>query len=165
MKKVTAKKLSMEAFKNYGSYANMINPEDKGSEFKAVAFYADRVALDLGQTNKASFSVTRVEKRPLVIDACEYHNNSGECILPMDGDVVMHVGAPTRGNELDLDTVEVFYVPKGTMVSFRKGTWHCAPFAVNTDYVNILIVLPERTYANDCFFWLVPEEQRVEIGL
>jgi ureidoglycolate lyase len=41
-------------------------------------------------------------------------------------------------------------VPKGTMVVLRPGTWHHAPFTLTDEPVNTLIVLPERTYANDC---------------
>lgn len=47
-------------------------------------------------------------------------------------------------------TARVFHVPAGTMVVLRPGVWHHAPFTTNHRSVNILITLPERTYANDC---------------
>jgi Ureidoglycolate hydrolase. len=163
MKQVSVKKLTVEGFKEYGYFANLINPDSRKFAFETVAFHPDMVFLDLGQVNKAAFSVTRVEKRPLIIDAVEYHNFSGEGMLPLDGDVLMHLAPPTQGNELQLDSIEVFYIPKGTIVSLRKGVWHCAPYAINTDFVNMLVVLPERTYANDCYFMPLPEAEQIEI--
>jgi len=163
MKKVNVKKLTVEGFKEYGYFANLINPDSRKFTFGAVVFHPDMVFLDLGQVNKAALSVTRIRKRPLKIDGVEYHNLSGEGILPLDGDVLMHLAPPTQGNELQFDSIEVFYVPKGTMVSLRKGVWHYAPYAINTDFVNILVVLPERTYANDCYFMPLPEAEQIEI--
>lgn len=59
--------------------------------------------------------------------------------------------------------IEFFRVPKGTIVSLRPGIWHHAPFAYNSEHVNVIIVLPERTYANDCTVYEIPEERRIEI--
>ena len=36
------------------------------------------------------------------------------------------------------------------MVVIRRGVWHHAPFSANDTPVNTMIVLPERTYNNDC---------------
>jgi hypothetical protein len=57
----------------------------------------------------------------------------------------------------------VFFVKKGTMVAIRPGVWHCAPFAYKADHVNVLIVLPERTYANDCTIEIIPIEKRISV--
>jgi ureidoglycolate lyase len=62
-----------------------------------------------------------------------------------------------------MDQVEVFRVPKGTLITLRPGVWHCAPFAENADIVNILVVLPERTYANDIYFYMVPKADQIRI--
>jgi ureidoglycolate lyase len=62
-----------------------------------------------------------------------------------------------------MDRVEVFRVPKGTLLILRPGVWHCAPFAENADVVNILVVLPERTYANDIYFYMVPKDDQIRI--
>ena len=61
----------------------------------------------------------------------------------------------------DLKNREETY--QGTIVSLRPGIWHHAPFAYNSEYVNVMIVLPERTYANDCTVYEIPEERRIEI--
>jgi len=98
----------------------------------------------------ASFSTCRVEKRDLVIDATEFHGATGEGILPLDNDILIHVGPATPADVgPPLDKIHVFRVPKGTMVVLRPGVWHHAPFTPNDAPANVLIVLPERSYAND----------------
>ena len=86
----------------------------------------------------------------MVIDVSEFHSACGEGNLPLDGDIAIHVGPATPNGETPVGRIEVFRVPKGAMVVMRPGVWHHAPFALDTDCVNTLIVLPERTYANDC---------------
>jgi ureidoglycolate lyase len=164
MRKETIKELTLENFCHYGSFANMINPQTLHIGEKPIEFFRDMVLLDLATSTKASFSVCRVEKRPLVVDVTEYHSYCGEGILPLDGDVLIHVGPATPKGEVCLEDIEIFRVPRGTMVSLRPGTWHHAAFAYNCEYVNVLIVLPERTYANDCTVYEIPEQKRIEIG-
>ena len=83
--------------------------------------------------------------------------------MPIDGDVLIHVALATRNGEVPLDRIEVFLVPKGTLVIIRPGVWHHAPFAFGSDFVNVLVVLPERTYAKDCFVSIIPEDKQLEI--
>ena len=164
MKKISLQKLTLDKFKIYGSFSNMINPKTPRLGPEPIEFYRDIELLNLGQTNTASFSVCRVTKRPFVIQKLEFHNNSEEGVLPLDGDVLIHVALATRNGEVPMDKIEVFLVPKGTLVTIRRGVWHHAPFAFDCDYVNVLIVLPERTYAKDCFVFLVPDNEKIEIG-
>jgi len=163
MRKVRIKELTHESFSPYGSFANLINPNSIKIGDAPIEFYRDMVLLNLGNNNQASFSVCRVLKRDLVIDLTEYHNFSGEGTLPLDGDVLMHVGPATPEGEIPVDKIEVFRVPKGTFVSIRPGVWHHAVFAYKCDYVNTLIVLPERTYANDCKVCKLEGEDRIQI--
>jgi ureidoglycolate lyase len=120
--------------------------------------------LTLGQTNQAAFSVTRIQKRDFIIDAMECHANTGEGVLPLDGDILVHVAPASQKENVPMDEIEVFRVPKGTLLTLRPGVWHCAPYAVNTDVVDVLVVLPERTYANDCYFYPVPKEKQLKIA-
>jgi len=46
--------------------------------------------------------------------------------------------------------VEIFEVPKLTLVKLKIGVWHHAAYAKGNQPVNILILLAERTYHNDC---------------
>jgi ureidoglycolate lyase len=165
MKQVPIKELSLESFKNYGTFSSLINPDRPNLGTGIVTFYRDMEVLDLGQSAGVAFSVTRIEKRPFMIDAMECHSKTGESILPLDGDVLIHVAPATLSSNIPLDKVEVFYVPKGTIVTLRKGVWHCAPYAYTTDYVNVMVALPERTYENDCLLHFLPKEDQIEIKM
>ncbi len=151
MRKVKVEELGVESFLPFGSYANLIDPDAEKLGAPPIEFFRDMVVQDLGGASLASFSTCRVEKRDPVIDVTEYHSSCGEGMLPLDGDILIHVGpaSPADGT-VPLDKIKVFRVPKGTMVVVRPGVWHHAPFVVDGDAANVLIVLPERTYANDC---------------
>lgn len=157
------KELTLESFSPYGAYSNMINPNTNKIGEEPIEFYRDMTLLNLGNSGQPSFSVCRVVKRPFVVDITEYHAFTGEGILPLDGDVLIHVGPACPEGELPVEDFEIFRVPKGTFVALRPGVWHHAPFAYKTDVVNTLIVLPERTYANDCKVFEIPKEKQIKI--
>lgn len=150
MRKIPVKKLTLESFEPYGTFANMLGPKPPKIGTDPVEFFPDKLRLTLGDAHAASFSVCRVAPRPAIIDVVEYHNTCGEGILPLDGDVLLQVGPATPAGQVPLDQIEVFHVPRGTMVMIHPGVWHHAPFAYGKNPVNVLIVLPERTYVNDC---------------
>jgi ureidoglycolate lyase len=162
-KLVKVKELSAEAFRHYGSYAQMINPDAPKLGAAPVEFFRDMVQLDLGGCTLASFSTCRVQTRPNVVDVTEYHTACGEGILPLDADVLIHVAPASADGLPPLDDIEVFRVAKGTMVTIRPGVWHHAPFAHGKDTANVLIVLPERTYANDCDVIELDETEQVQV--
>ena len=147
MKTIKAQKLTREAFRPYGDYVQLIR-DPKEFEGRKVDFTPDMLRLNLSRFTIASFSICRVEPREMTVAASEYHSYTCGGIIPLDGDVIIHVGKPYRG-QLNADQMEAFYVPYGTMVTLNPGVLHMAPYAVN-DTVNTIIVLPERTYANDC---------------
>jgi len=165
MRKAKVQELDVEMFSKYGSYANMINPAAVKIGAEPIEFYRDMVQLDLGGRGIASFSTCRVLKRPAVVDVTEFHNHSGEGILPLDADVLIHVGPATPAGELPLEEIEIFRVPQGTFVAIRPGVWHHAPFAYNTDVANVLIVLPERLYATDCEVTEIEQKDQVQIDI
>jgi ureidoglycolate lyase len=164
MRKVRIRELGLESFRPYGSYANMIDPDAPKIGKEPVEFFRDMLPLDLGGASVASFSICRVLERPLLIDATEYHNRCAEGILPIDSDVLIHVGPATPPPDpIPLDRFEVFRIPRGTLVSLRAGVWHHAPFAWKSRVANVLIVLPERTYAIDCMAISLSSGDRIEI--
>lgn len=149
--------LSVESFLPFGFYAQQINPGAEKIGAPPVEFFRDMVQQDLGRATRVSFSTCRVEKRAMKIDVSECHSQTGEAILPLDRDVLIHVGPATAGKDVPLDKLRVFRVPRGTLVVLRPGVWHHAPFTVDGEPANVLIVLPERTYANDCVVAELPE--------
>ena len=75
----------------------------------------------------------------------------------------MHVAPACQEGEEHWDKLEVFLIPKGTMVVTRPGVWHQAGFPYNCGEVHILCALPERAYVNDCIFKTIPEAERVRV--
>jgi ureidoglycolate lyase len=164
VKTVNVQELSVEAFLPFGTFVSHLDPGASKSSGRPVAFIPDMLQLNLGGHSIASFSTCRVEKREAVIGFSEYHTSCGEGIVPLDNDILIHVGPPTSARVgLPVDQIQVFRVPQGTAVSLRPGVWHGAPFAATDQPSNVLIVLPERTYANDCVVVLHEEEQKIEI--
>ena len=165
-KTVKVKDLSIEEFLPFGIYAPIVDPDTVKIGAAPIEFFRDMIQQDLGGASIASFSTCRVEQRDYVINASEYHSSCGEGILPLDNDIIMHVGPPTPpGSGVPLDEIRVFKVPKGTMVVLRPGTWHHAPFTLTDEPVNTLIVLPERTYANDCELFELEETDWIRIEM
>ena len=150
MRTVKVEELTVETFLPFGFYANMLDPDTEKLGKEPIEFYRDMVQQDMGGKGIVSFSICRVEKRAMTIDVSEYHTATGEGTLPLDNDILIHVGPATAGSVPPLDKIRVFRVPQGTMVVLRPGVWHHAPFTLDNKPANVLVVLPERTYANDC---------------
>lgn len=166
MREIKVKELTLENFKPYGSFSRMINPTARGNGIGGMAFHADLEVLELGNAHMAAFSTTRVTNAlPPVILALENHSHCGEGILCLDGDMLVYFAPAGASYPAALEEVEAFVIPQGVMVTIRPGVWHCMPFTVNTDVINVLNVLPERTYANDCTMKLLKEEERIRIVL
>ena len=163
MKEIAWKKLTLAEFAKYGSYAGMIDPSAPKLGAEPIEFYRDMVQSGLGAVPVASYGVCRVVKRPFVMDVSEYHDTCCETVLPLDGDVLMHVAPAVPEKEFPFDQAEVFLVPRGTLVCLRPGVWHHAPYAWRCDRVNCLIVLPERTYNNDCKVYPFPAGRHFQI--
>ena len=167
MKQLKVKPLTMENFAPFGYFVNMINPTTTplGDPSSPVCFYRDMIPVNIGMPrSNISFSITRCTRRPNVVAAVEYHSSTGEGNMALDGDMLFYV-APASKAKPKFEDFAAFVVPKGTFVSIHPGVWHMAPMCLDTDELNCLVVLPERTYANDCAFEIFPEEERFEIVL
>lgn len=163
MRTVGIKKLTMEAFARYGSFASIMAPKGCKMGEKPVEFFRDMAQQYLGATNTVSYSACVVGQREWVIANTEYHNFCCEAIIVLDGDYLMHVAPACPEGEEPFDNIEVFLVPRGTMVVTRPGVWHQAGFPYGCDEVHILCALPERAYANDCVLVTIPEEKRIKV--
>jgi ureidoglycolate lyase len=168
MRELRYRRLEPAAFAPYGSYAAMIAP-DAGARAAPrigappVEFFRDVLQSGIGADTTVSFGVCRVTRRPPVIDASEYHDTACEAVLPLDGDVLVHVAPAVPGGRFPAEQAEVFLVPKGTMVVLRPGVWHHGPFALNVERVSCLVALPERLYQRDCHSVEVPAEDQIRV--
>lgn len=164
MKKVKIEELDIEKFLPFGFYVNLINPDTEKLGASPIEFFRDMVQQKLGCGSVVSFSICRVEKRDMVIDVTEYHTYTEEGILPLDNDILIHVGPATApDSDIPSRRIRVFRIPKGTIVVIRSGVWHHAPFTVDKNPANVLIVLPERVYANDCRVFKLENKIKIEI--
>jgi len=164
MRTVQVEELTLDAFLPFGSFASMVNPEAERFEGESRAFFRDMIQQNLGGDTAASFSTCRVELRDMVITHIEHHSRTSEGILPLDNDILIHVLAATRpGEDVSMEKLRVFRVPQYTLVILRPGVWHHAPYTPNEQPVNVLIMLPERAYANDCTLICLPDSDHVRI--
>jgi ureidoglycolate lyase len=149
------KPLTLEGFQPYGTFAPLTPPTARPLVAgELISFWPDcGGVLDLGPTasNHLAIGICQVAWRPLQIDVSEIHSTTGEGICPLDGNIYVHVAAPTPGADVPVEALEVFFVPQGTMLVLKPGVWHHAPHAATPGQtVNTLILLPQRAYANDC---------------
>ena len=164
MRTTKIRELSVEEFQPYGTYATLIDPSSEKIGSPPIEFFRDMVQQDLGGASAVSFSACRIEKRDMVVDVVEYHTAAAEGMLPIDNDILIHVAPATPPDDgVPLDKIVVYRVPQGTMVVLRPGVWHHGPFTVNDQVASVLIVLPERTYANDCEVFELKGEDRIQI--
>ncbi len=163
MRDVEVKELTPESFSKYGMYSNLIDPDTVKIGEPPVEYYRDITSVNMKTQSSISCSICRIEKRPEVIDTIEYHSYCEEGILPLDSDIYIHVSPATPKDDIPIDRIEVFRVPKGTLVTLRPGVWHYAPYVVDNKFANVLILLPERTYVNDCFEYKIPKELQMQI--
>lgn len=52
MKKIKVEKLTLEAYKPFGTFANLINPSDEKLGVAPVEFYRDQLQVDVNPQNK-----------------------------------------------------------------------------------------------------------------
>lgn len=160
MKSLQVKPLSLEGFKKFGTYSLILEPDTPhlGGVTDPVCFYRDIMQIRAdGHVSVSTGVCLPVEKK---VEIMEYHSHTAEAFMMLDGDVVMAFAPATADDRVPVDEIEAFLIPKGVMVYISAGVWHYAQMPVGDRPVTSIVLLPERTYANDCFkVTLLPEEQ------
>lgn len=160
MRCIKAKEITAENFGLYGTFTDLLNPQGTS----LGDFYPDRLLEPAKSSVPLAFSPLIVRKpEQMRVDTVEYHNYTGEILLPLDTDVVIHVAPPST--VLVPEKTEAFIVRKGTIVRFNAGVYHYCPYSIEKDEGRVLIVLPERTYMNDCVLFKYEEKDCMEIVL
>lgn len=163
MRTIPVQPLSPARFQKYGVYHNMLSPDGESLGAAPAEFFRDLVQLRLGGSNVLSVSVLELTKRPLLVDAMEYHNDCCEGMMPMDADVIVQLAPPVKGDVIPLEKVEAFFVPKGTLIVLNPGVWHESPYVTGRENGHIFCMLPERTYMKDAFLIPIPVNQWITI--
>jgi len=160
MLKIKAEKLTVEGFSPFGTFTDVLEPQ--GSHIGD--FYNDKVLFPVSGHMPIAFSPLIIHKPDkMLVTAAEYHNTTGEVIVVMDDDVVIHVAPPS--NRPVPEQTKAFVVPKGTVIQLKTGVWHNGCFPLNKQQAHVLIVLPERIYMNDCCVVEYDERDHIEISL
>ncbi len=160
MKKIRAKKLSNDDFKEFGTFYNLSNPQG----YNLGDFFPDH--LDVANTTNMSYGFSSLivyKKENMIVDEVEYHNQCSEVLLPLDTDIVIHVAPPS--NTMNIEEVQAFIVPKGTIVKLNIGVTHLCPFSIEKAKGHVMVALPQRTYKNDCVMVSLNENEKFEIVL
>lgn len=164
MKTLKAVPVTAENWAPYGYLADIAQPGSAyGLGDYPCTFHRDMVLMPIASTAPVAFGSLKLGKREMIIRDVEYHTMASEVMLPVDDDMVMYAG-PANGGEPEPSRLEAFIIPKGTLLVFRAGVWHGAPFPLNGDGT-VLICLPERTYLNDTTKICLPESDYIAIGL
>ena len=164
MSKLLIRELTLANFAKYGFFTNVLNVTGVSFESRYYSFFRDVSLMKVG-TDMTAFSVCIIKKRPFVIDILEQHSKTHEAFISLDGDALLQVAPASQNGIPPMEDIEVFFVPKGILITLKCGVWHHAPFAYGCASSNILVVLPERTYANDCTTYEIEERCRPCIEL
>jgi ureidoglycolate lyase len=166
MKTIIAQSLCTAAFRQYGTFQNLLDHEElAAASVQKKGFFADVIPLNFGTTTLPSVSVCHVEKEERnVIGFVEAHRYTCEGLLPLDADVVIYVGRVIRG-DLSPETIEAFLVPRGTFVKLEPLILHGRQFVTGAPEAHILCMLPQRTYNNDMLFKVLGEQEQLEVVL
>ena len=148
MREIHPQALDREAFRPYGDFMDLLRvPPDReaggGQHLCPGPFEAPFGRADARLRVRGG--VSECER---VISALGTTSSPAEGILPLDGDIDIFVGPSSF--RVDPETVVAFRVPKGTFVRLNPGVLHGRQFVVDSPEVNVLILLPERTFGNDC---------------
>ena len=164
MKTIKAVPVTEQNWAPYGYLADIADPKTAyGLGEYPCTFYRDIALAPMATAAPIAFGSLRVGKRSMIIRDVEYHTFASEVMMPFDCDMVMYAG-PANSGEPEPDKLEAFIIPKGTLLVFRAGMWHGAPFPLKEEGT-VLICLPERTYLNDTTKLLLDEKDYIGIEL
>lgn len=157
--KVKVQELTNEKFAPFGSYFNIYDV-DTGRQGD-FSYYPDVTAAFLGVGSLAGFSVCGINKRQMVVDVVEMHEDTEEIEFCMSCDSVVLVGE-VSGCIPDMSKFAAFLVRKDTLVRFKRKVWHFVPFPMQDMRAMVMTVLPPFTYTNDSVVVSLQEQIIIE---
>jgi ureidoglycolate hydrolase len=154
-------RITMATTDNVGPYGGLVDSTSRSADFVSDAFsYWDALAVEAAGRG---LSVGMVEARPsdLVGREFERHLETAELLVPLDGDVVLVLGAPTGGPLPDPARFAAIRLPRGQAVLLHPGTWHYAPLS-ESGVVHVLVAFASGTSDSDKDLHDVANELGVE---
>jgi ureidoglycolate lyase len=164
MSTIKAQPLSQEAFQKYGVYQNLLDTESlaKKSILPPFGFFPDMITLDFDLRTLPTVSVCHVTKSEKnIISFLEAHQHTCEGLLPIDGDVIIFVGAAFGdASTFSVDQLEAFIIPRGTFVKLNSLVLHGTQYPVSDAEAHILCMLPARTFKNDMLAKMIKDDDK-----
>ncbi|MGI6162162.1 MAG: ureidoglycolate lyase [Christensenellales bacterium] len=158
MRKINAKPISVENFMPFGYYTNVLHPTGNN----LGEFYYDKIRFPVSGEMPIALSpsiVRRTER--MLITMAECHSKTCEGIFAVDDDMILHLAPPTLTPKPEL--TEAFIIQQGMAVCIHAGVWHLSAIPLNKKEAHVLIILPERTYYNDCITVNYEEKDYMEV--
>ncbi len=163
MRQVKVEALTHEAFAPFGQFYSFADPQGMCFEGEIHQFFPDRLVSPFwGNVGFSPLLVKKPER--MIIKQHEFHTSTPEMVIGLNDDMILHVAPPSAGTPMT-HVARAFLVPKNTLVKMNTAVWHMAPLPVHTDCLSAMVILPERTYFNDCTVVDLTEDEQFEILL
>ena len=140
---------------SYAKYGQvLVLPTDQPPAFSLdyVDFWNSPLTYEIKGATDIGICVVK-KKRRGYIDLLERHLASEEVTVPLDGDMVIAVAPGKDVNDPDEvpdpKEIEVFLVRQKQTFTMYPGVWHGAPFAIDGNYLSMLVFLKHDTFHND----------------
>jgi len=161
---VKVKNLNQKYFSQYGK---VLGPQDSipssSNELFDIWVGIDEIMSRVGVPLLSWFNVK--PKRDFICNKIERHLESSETIIPMHGQSIMIVGLSKNSNpeeQLDLNTINAFYLDGTRGINLKPGVWHWIPYPLS-DEANFILVRGDETNKKDCEIIDLKEKMNLEL--
>ena len=129
-------------------FGRVITHRDREPTFDSpeFAFFADLAIAGFGP--ETAFGMVVARPGPLTATTFERHHLTPELVAPLDGEVVVILGAKSDQGPPPVTDYTAFRVRPGTVLLLDPGVWHFAPLAIDS-IVSILIGFRRGTPSDD----------------
>ena len=161
---VKVKNLNQKYFSQYGK---VLGPQDgipsSSNELFDIWVGIDEIISRVGVPLLSWFNVK--PKRDFICNKIERHLESSETIIPMHGQSIMIVGLSKNSNpeeQLDLNTINAFYLDGTRGINLKPGVWHWIPYPLS-DEASFILVRGDETNKKDCEIIDLKEKMNLEL--
>jgi len=161
---VKVKNLNQKYFSQYGK---VLGPQDgipsSSNELFNIWVGIDEIISRVGVPLLSWFNVK--PKRDFICNKIERHLESSETIIPMHGQSIMIVGLSKNSNpeeQLDLNTINAFYLDGTRGINLKPGVWHWIPYPLS-DEASFILVRGDETNKKDCEIIDLKEKMNLEL--
>lgn len=155
--------------KYFSQYGKILGPQDgvpsSSNELFDIWVGVDEIISRVGVPKLSWFNVK--PKRDFICKKIERHLESSETIIPMHGQSIMIVGLSKNSNpeeQLDLGTINAFYLDGTRGINFKPGVWHWIPYPLS-DEASFILVRGDEINKKDCEIIDLKEKMNLELNI